>query len=95
MRPAIARVIFWVWIRFDILNAMGTVWTAFDDPRLIPGNLVALVAAWDGQSASDYWAVSLDARTASLRSGPRVVRYHHYCGFAGRLAATSRRCRTA
>ena len=66
-RPAaaIARVVFWVWTALTILDAIVTVVTAFDDPRLIPANLVALVAFMGWAVGLRYWAVSLDARTAT------------------------------
>ena len=66
-RPAaaIARVVFWVWTALTILDAIVTVVTAFEDPRLIPANLVALVAFMGWAVGLRYWAVSLDARTAT------------------------------
>ncbi len=63
-RPAarIARVIFWLWILFALLSPVGMVMDAFGDPRLIPGDLVALVAAVGWAVGLRYWAVSLDSR---------------------------------
>jgi hypothetical protein len=45
-RPAaaIARIVFWAWTALTILLAIANGASAFDDPRLIPANLVALVA---------------------------------------------------
>ena len=76
-RPAsrIARIVFWLWILFALLSPIGTVIDAFQDPRLIPGDLVGLVAATGWAVGLRYWAVSLDsrgqgssARTASTSS---------------------------
>jgi hypothetical protein len=65
-RPAaaIARIVFWVWTALTILDAVATVFTAFNDPRTIPANLVALVAFVGWAVGLRYWAVSLDSRTA-------------------------------
>jgi len=64
-RPAsrIARVVFWLWILFALLSPIATVLDAFQDPRLIPGDLVALVAFVGWTVGLRYWAVSLDERT--------------------------------
>ena len=69
-RPAaaIARIVFWVWTALTILSAIATVLTAFDDPRTIPANLVAIVAFVGWAVGLRYWAVSLDARTATEAS---------------------------
>jgi len=66
-RPAaaIARVVFWGWTALTLLSPIGIVENVFDDPRLIPGDLVALVALVGWAVGLRYWAVSLDARTAT------------------------------
>jgi hypothetical protein len=64
---AIARVVFWVWTAFTILDAVIILVTAFDDPRLIPANLVGLAAFVGWAFGLRYWAVSLDARTPAQR----------------------------
>src|SRR5262245_15373883 len=53
-RPAatIARIVFWLWAALTIFIVIATVVTAFDDPRLLPANLVSIVA-WVG------WAIGL------------------------------------
>jgi hypothetical protein len=64
-RPAatIARIVFWFWAALTLLVAIATVWTAFDDPRLLPANLVSLIA-WVGWAFGlRYWAASLNERT--------------------------------
>ena len=66
-RPAaaIARTVFWFWAALTILLAMAIVLSVFDDPRLIPANLVELVAFVGWAVGLRYWAVSLNDRTAS------------------------------
>jgi hypothetical protein len=69
-RPAAAtaRIVFWFWTALTILMAIATVLTGFDEPRLIPVNLVSLVAFVGWAVGLRYWAVSLDARTATEAS---------------------------
>ncbi len=62
---AIARTVFWFWTALTILLAMTIVLSVFDDPRLIPANLAALVAFAGWAIGLRYWAVSLNERTAS------------------------------
>jgi hypothetical protein len=60
----IARIVFWFWAALTILVVIATVLSAFDEPRLIPANLVGLVA-WAGWTIGlRYWAFSLNERTA-------------------------------
>jgi hypothetical protein len=69
-RPAatVARIVFWLWAALAILVVIAAVLSAFDEPRLIPANLVALVA-WVGWAIGlRYWAVSLNERTAGNAS---------------------------
>ena len=63
-RPAakIARIVFWIWILFALLGPIGVVVDAFQDPRLIPGDLLAAVALVGWAIGMRYWAVSLDER---------------------------------
>jgi hypothetical protein len=77
-RPAaaVARVVFWFWTALTILMAIATVLTGFDEPRLIPVNLVSLVAFVGWAVGLRYWAVSLDARRATearASSAPATV----------------------
>jgi hypothetical protein len=65
---AVARIVFWFWTALTILMAIATVLTGFDEPRLIPVNLVSLVAFVGWGVGLRYWAVSLDARTATEAS---------------------------
>jgi hypothetical protein len=70
-RPAaaIARIVFWFWTALTILMAaIATVLTGFDEPRLIPVNLVSLVAFVGWAVGLRYWAVSLNERTATETS---------------------------
>ncbi len=62
---AIARTVFWFWTAVTILLAMTIVLSVFDDPRLIPANLAALVAFAGWAIGLRYWAFSLNERTAS------------------------------
>jgi hypothetical protein len=60
----IARIVFWFWAALTILVVIAAVLSAFDEPRLIPANLVGLVA-WAGWTIGlRYWAFSLNERTA-------------------------------
>jgi len=61
---AIARTVFWFWTAVTILLAMTIVLSVFDDPRLIPANLAALVAFAGWAVGLRYWAISLNERTA-------------------------------
>jgi len=65
-RPAaaIARTVFWFWTALTILLAIANVLGVFDDPRLIPANLAALVAFAGWAVGLRYWAISLNERTA-------------------------------
>jgi hypothetical protein len=69
-RPAaaIARTVFWFWTAVTILLAMAVVLNVFDDPRLIPADLVALVAFVGWAVGLRYWAVSLDERVPTEAS---------------------------
>jgi hypothetical protein len=69
-RPAaaIARIVFWAFTALTMLSLAAVVADGFDDPRLIPGDLVALVAFVGWAVGLRYWAVSLDARTKSSRA---------------------------
>jgi hypothetical protein len=64
-RPAaaIARLVFWAFTALTMLSLMAVVVNGLEDPRLIPGDLVALVALVGWAVGLRYWAVSLDART--------------------------------
>jgi hypothetical protein len=65
-RPAaaIARIVFWAFTSLTMLSLVAVVLDGFEDPRLIPGDLVALVAFVGWAVGLRYWAVSLDARTS-------------------------------
>jgi hypothetical protein len=57
-RATIARFVFHCWVALTVLIAVLTVVSAFDDPRVLPSNLVAFVA-WVGWAVGlRYWAVS-------------------------------------
>jgi hypothetical protein len=58
----IARIVFYFWTALTILGVIGTVLNDFEDPRLIPGDLVALVALVGWAVGLRYWAVSLNER---------------------------------
>jgi hypothetical protein len=69
-RPAaaIGRIVFWVWTALTILMAIATVLSGLDEPLLILVNLVSLVAFVGWAVGMRYWAVSLNARTATEAS---------------------------
>lgn len=58
IRARIARIVFWFWVAFTVLVVVAIVISVFEDPRVLPANLVALVA-WIGWAVGlRYWAVS-------------------------------------
>jgi hypothetical protein len=59
---AIARIVFYFWTALTIVSVVGTVLNGFEDPRLIPGDLVALAAFVGWAVGLRYWAVSLNDR---------------------------------
>jgi hypothetical protein len=63
-RPAakIARVVFWMWILFAMLGPIGILMDAFQDPRLIPGDLVGAATLVGWAIGLRYWALSLEGR---------------------------------
>jgi hypothetical protein len=64
IRARIARIVFWFWVALTVLVIVAMVFTAVEDPRTIPANLVVLVA-WVGWSIGlRYWAVSNSERAA-------------------------------
>ncbi len=64
IRAHIARIVFWFWVALTVLVLAAMVFTAVEDPRTIPSNLVVLVA-WVGWSIGlRYWAVSHSERAA-------------------------------
>ncbi len=71
-RPAaqLARVVFWLWILFALLSPIGMIIDAFQDPRLIPGDLVGMVALVGWAIGLRYWAVSLEERGRAGVSAP-------------------------
>jgi hypothetical protein len=66
-RAHLARVVYWLWLLLTLLFVTATVISTFEDPRVLPANLVALIA-WVGWAVGlRYWAVSLNARAADDR----------------------------
>jgi hypothetical protein len=64
----IARIVFYFWTALTILVAMGTVLNDLEDPRLIPGDLVALGVFAGWAVGLRYWAVSLNERERTSAS---------------------------
>jgi hypothetical protein len=62
---AAARVVFWVWTGLTILIAISIVVAVFEDPRLLPADLLALVAFAGWAVGLRYWAISLNERTTT------------------------------
>jgi hypothetical protein len=69
-RPAatIARIVFYFWTAVTILGVIATVLNDFEDPRLIPGDLVAVVVFVGWAVGLRYWAVSLNERERTAAS---------------------------
>ncbi|MFY9919941.1 MAG: hypothetical protein WAL26_16325 [Mycobacterium sp.] len=68
-RARIARVVFWLWVVVSALIVVAVVISAVDDPRVLPSNVVGLVA-WLGWGVGlRYWAVSHSERAAAARAG--------------------------
>ncbi len=68
IRARIARVVFWLWVVFSALIVVAVVISAVDDPRVLPSNVVGLVA-WLGWGVGlRYWAVSHSERAATARA---------------------------
>jgi hypothetical protein len=75
-RPAarIASIVFYFWTALTVVAVIATVLNDFEDPRLIPGDLVAIVALVGWAAGLRYWAVSLNERgrtvTEPIRPSP-------------------------
>jgi hypothetical protein len=68
VRARIARIVYWLWVAFLVLILVAIAISAFDDPRVLPSNLVALVA-WVGWGFGlRYWAESHNDRAVSARA---------------------------
>jgi hypothetical protein len=64
LRATLARFVYHFWLLFTVLVVAATVVSTFEDPRVLPSNLVALIA-WVGWAVGlRYWAVSLNERPA-------------------------------
>ncbi len=65
IRARIARTVFWFWVALTVLVVVETVVSAFEDPRVLPSNLVSLVA-WVGWAVGlRYWAESHNERATA------------------------------
>jgi hypothetical protein len=70
IRAHTARIVYWLWIVFIVLASIAIAISAFDDPRVLPSNLIALVA-WVGWTVGlRYWAQSHNQRTVDARATP-------------------------
>ncbi len=71
-RPAarIARIVFWCWILLALISPIGLLVNLFQDPRLIVGDLIGLVAFVGWTVGLRYWVVSLDSRTPTSDQTP-------------------------
>jgi hypothetical protein len=68
IRARIARIVYWLWAAFTVVVVIAIAISAFEDPRVLPANLVALVA-WVGWAVGlRYWAVSHTERAAAART---------------------------
>ena len=62
IRARIVRVVFWFWVLLTVLIIVAIVISAFQDPRIVPSNLVVLIA-WIGWAVGiRYWAESHNER---------------------------------
>ncbi|MBX7433581.1 hypothetical protein JDV09_15895 [Mycobacterium sp. Y57] len=65
IRAKFARLVFHLWVMLIVLIAVIMVVTSIDDPRVLPANVIVLIA-WCGWAVGlRYWAVSLDQRATS------------------------------
>ena len=70
IRSRIARIVYWIWVALTVLIVIDTVVSAVEDPRVLPSNVVALVA-WVGWTVGlRYWARSHNDRAAAARAAP-------------------------
>jgi hypothetical protein len=70
IRAHFARIVYWLWIVFIVLASIAIAISAFDDPRVLPSNLIALVA-WVGWTVGlRYWAQSHNQRAVDARAKP-------------------------
>jgi hypothetical protein len=60
----IARIVFYLWIGLTVVVAVLVLVAVYDDPRLIPANLLALAVFVGWALGLRYWAVSLEGRAA-------------------------------
>lgn len=69
-RPAavIARIVFHLWVGVTVLVTALVVVAIYDDPRLIPANLLALAVFVGWAMGLRYWVVSLEGRAADAAS---------------------------
>jgi hypothetical protein len=69
-RAHIARIVYWLWLVFTAAIVVLIVISAFQDPGVLPSNLVAVVA-WAGWAVGlRYWAVSQDERARAVMPSP-------------------------
>jgi hypothetical protein len=61
-RAVIARIVFYLWVALTILVTGGALVAVYNDPRLIPANLLALAVSVGWAVGLRYWAVSLEER---------------------------------
>jgi hypothetical protein len=65
IRAHIARIVYWCCVALTVFIVAAIVISAFQDPRVLPSNLVALTA-WVGWTVGlRYWAVSHSERAAA------------------------------
>jgi hypothetical protein len=68
IKARLARIVYWLWLVLAVFVVLATIVSAFDDPRILPSNLVVLVA-WIGWAVGlRYWAQSHSQRAADQRA---------------------------
>ncbi|HKV20570.1 MAG TPA: hypothetical protein VJR50_16165 [Mycobacterium sp.] len=62
VRAHVARIVYWLWVLLTILIVVAIAISAFEDLRILPANLIVLVA-WIGWAVGiRYWAEAHNAR---------------------------------
>jgi hypothetical protein len=68
IRPRIVRIVYWLWLAFLVLVVVAIAISGFEDPRVLPSNIIALVA-WVGWGVGlRYWAASHNDRAVRARA---------------------------
>lgn len=72
----IARIVFYFFVAVTILVTADAVVAVYNDPRLIPANLLAVAAFVGWAVGVRYWAASLNERGSVSATEPSVDADH-------------------